>query len=177
MEQELIYRLKQTEKSAQKEFYDLYAEKMFVIAFRYLNNEFDTGTAVNQAFLKALQNIKNFIYLGTGCLEAWLRKIVVNEALIILRSKKDVQFIRENDMLRIKNDSNPAENIEAEGILEMVCSLPSGYRTVFNLYVIEGYSHKEIGSMLSITESTSRSQLNRARILLQEIIKEKNYTL
>ena len=159
---------------AQKQVFDLYAEQLFVLALRYVFNEQDAASIVNQSFFKAFAKIKGFSNRGEGAFAAWLRQITVNESLMHLRRTKNLIFSDDENMIssKLTEDIYCDESITTEDCLKLLEKLPVGFRTVFNLYAIEGYSHKEIGEQLGITESASRSQLSRARKLLQQLILE-----
>jgi RNA polymerase sigma-70 factor (ECF subfamily) len=147
---------------------------MFRLLYRYLGNDTDADDVLVVSFTKAFEKIDDFQFRGKGSLGAWIRKIMVNEALMFLRSKRKNEWIDEQEHGQIIELSNPGDDLAAEDIYKLVLQLPTGYRTVFNLFVIEGYNHKEIAEMLNISESTSKSQLNKARKKLQEkIIKTK----
>ena len=171
MEEHLIKLLKKQHKRAQKQTYEMYAERMFINCLRYINNEQDAESIVNHAFYKVFMNIESFEYKGGISFEAWIRRIVINETLMFIRQNKRIQYI--DDVKDIDHQVNitPSQKMEAEDYMVLIQSLPLGFRTVFNLYAIEGYSHQEIAEKLNISESTSRSQLTRAREVLKEKIK------
>ena len=114
-------------------------------------------------------------YKGEGSFEGWARKIFVNTALMSLRKKDALKMSEELESVRGMKDELPSQNqnIGYKELMKMVMELPPGFRTVFNMYAIEGYSHKEISDMLGISETTSRTQLSRARVWLQNKIKER----
>lgn len=160
---------------AQKAIYDALADKMFAVCLRYMGERDKAQDVLQDGFVTLFSKLDT--YLGEGSFEGWARKIFVNTALMSLRK---------HDVLRQSEDVDEARSIAAETpsataqigykeLLKLVASLPPGLRTVFNMYVIEGYSHKEIGEELGISEVTSRSQLQRARMALQRKIKELNY--
>jgi len=123
------------------------------------------------AFTKILNRIDQ--YTGEGNFEGWMRKVVVNDALSYLRKNKNMYLETDIAAADYEPDYEKLEDhLEAEDLLKMIDSLPSGYRIVFNLYAIEGYSHKEIGEQLGISENTSKSQLSRARAVLQKSLVE-----
>ena len=172
MEPEIIQQLRKNNATAQQQFYTLHAKRMFLVALRYAGNEFDASTIISHAFMKTFSKINHFKWNGEGSIEAWLRRIVVNESLMLLRANKKEKATviisdRENKIAAKANDL-----LEEQDYLNMIRCLPSGYRTVFNLSVIEGYSHEEIAQMLSISQETSRSQLSRARALLRDKLKD-----
>jgi len=156
---------------AEKEIYSLFAEKMLLLCFRYLSNLMDAEEAMHNGFLKVFDNLKNFEERYEHGFENWIKKIMVNESLMFLRKRANfkllcIDSIKEKEM----NEFEFCDNLEPEAYLKIINELPVGYRTVFNLYAIEGYAHNEIADMLGIAESTSRSQLTKARKILQQKI-------
>jgi len=155
----------------QKELYDCYASKMLGICMRYAKDKFEAEDYLQEGFIKVFKNLK---YLEKpDQLEGWMRTIMINTALERIRKEKhhdnNVE-LGDNTDLEVSDDA--IEHLNQEALLKIIQSLPSGFRTVFNMYAIEGYSHKEIGSMLGITEGTSKSQFARARKLLQEKVNQ-----
>ncbi len=152
---------------AQQVLYDRFAVKMFRTCYRYLKNEEDAEDVMISGFVKVFRNIGNFENRHHYSLEAWIKRIMINESLMQLRKNK--QFTWVNDFPEIKDTDTilPDSNLQAEDLYALVRKLPPGYRTVFNLYVIEGYSHKEIADQLSISENTSKSQLSKAKAMLR----------
>ena len=145
---------------------------MFPICIRYMGSRDLAEDVLQDGFVTLFSKLDTFS--GEGSFEGWARKIFVNTALMSLR-KSDV--LKESDDIDaawdVSSDSPTVfQNLGYEELMTMITSLPSGFRTVFNMYVIEGYSHKEIGESLGISENTSRSQLQRARVMLQHKIKE-----
>lgn len=162
------------DRKSQKYLYETWANPMFRLLLRYLGNGQDADDALVTGFRKVFENIGSFSYKGKGSLEAWIRKVMVNEALMLIRSRRLFEDLPEDDNGQADWSVEPGSELEAEDVYNLVKNLPVGYRTVFNLFVIEGYSHNEIAERLSISESTSKSQLNKARKRLQEqIIKTK----
>ena len=139
------------------------------LCLRYLQNEQDTFETLTSGFLKVFKKIQDFKYQGAGSLEAWIRKIMINESLMKLRKNKKSSM---NVALEeAKTESwNEYTHVEAAYLYDAIRNLPDGYRTVFNLYIIEGYSHKEIAEKLGINESSSRSQLAHAKKKLRELL-------
>lgn len=122
------------------------------------------------AFLKIFRNLPGFVYRDDTGLEAWLRRIVVTEALLHLRANRALPLFQENGERVLETESTgtlPDGELAAEQIYDLIRELPPGYRTVFNLYAIEGYTHREIAAQLHISENTSKSQLSKARAQLQ----------
>jgi RNA polymerase sigma-70 factor (ECF subfamily) len=168
--QHLLALVKQNNRKAQEQLYKQFADKMFLTCFRYLKNEDDAADILNSGFYKAFKNIGACGFENEIAFECWLRKIMVNEALMFLRkTKREVKSVEIEQVLFTGFSEN---HLADEDYLKLIQNLPEGYRTVFNLYAIEGYSHQEIGEMLDIAESTSRSQLSRAREMLQNLIKK-----
>ena len=160
------------DRKSQKYLYETYTNQMFRLLLRYTGNAHDADDVLVVAFTKVLKNIGDFNFRGKGSLGAWIKKIMVNEALMFLRSKKQTELLDENE--QIADDIDAGSKLDAEDVYNLVKDLPTGYRTVFNLFIIEGYSHKEIAEMTGTSESTSKSQLKKARKKLQEkIIKTK----
>jgi RNA polymerase sigma-70 factor (ECF subfamily) len=171
-EQQLIEGCKKGNRLAQKELYDVYSRKMMGVCLRYVNDRETARDLLQDGFVKIFTAINT--YTGIGSFEGWMRKIFVNCALEHLR-KSDV--LRDSiELDRTGEISNPEYSViadmSARELMNVVQELPSGFRTIFNLFAIEGFSHKEISEMLCITESTSRSQYTRAKQVLRRKIKE-----
>lgn len=164
----------QNRPAAQKELYLRYSTKMLAVCYRYAHNREDAEDMLQEGLIKVFQQIHTFE--NRGALEGWIRRIVVHTCINIL--KKNKKFNESVDIihattLQVKEDSIPSI-IQAKQVVECIRLLPIGYRTVLNLYAIEGFSHREIGEMLDIEESTSRSQYTRAKAMLEEILIRKN---
>lgn len=172
-EEILIEKCKAGQPSAQKVLYERYAERMFRVCYRYVKNELDAEDILINGFVKIYKNIARFEYRGKGSLDGWIKRIIVNESLMFLR-KKTYLHLSTEDVPNLESHDTPDMNINAEEIYALVMELPTGYRTVFNLYAIEGYSHKEIAEQLGVTESTSKSQLSKARAALKRMLIEKD---
>ncbi len=156
--------------AAQQQLYESYARKMMGVCMRYVNDYETARDLLHDGFIKVFTHITSF--QGEGSFEGWLRRVFVTTAL---------EYLRKNDVLRESYDISTNYNLqtEEETIIERISAdelrtiigtLPTGFRTVFNLYAVEGYSHKEIGKLLGITESTSRSQFARAKNILKQKI-------
>lgn len=147
---------------------------MFGVCLRYAKNSDEAKDMLQDGFIKVYRSIEQFNFKGS--FEGWVRRIIVNTALEKIRAQRDIFFRIDSDIdipdLPVEDDS--MDNISMNDLLNMIKDLSPRYKTVFNLYVIEGYSHKEIAGMLDIEEGTSKSNLARARLILQEKIK-KNY--
>ena len=170
MEESLIEKLRQKEDKAQEYFYKTYAKGMFLLCYRYLNDEEEASEILNDGFYKVFTQINKFQNGGISGLTAWTKKIMINECLQHIRKRKDLQFVGTENLKTEDADLMPHVELEAEMYFELIKQLPLNYRTVFNLYVIEGYSHKEIADILEVSENTSRSHLLRAREILKEKI-------
>jgi RNA polymerase sigma factor (sigma-70 family) len=170
-EKDLIVACQQNKSDAQRLLYERLAAKMFGLCIRYVRNSDDAEELLLNGLLKVFQKINLFRFEGS--FEGWVRRIMVNECLNFLRTQKSITVelsLQSSTQSSVGNWAN--DNLEAEDLLKLLELLPNGYRTVFNLYAIEGFSHKEIAEMLDITEGTSKSQLARARQTLQQLIIE-----
>ena len=164
-EEPLVQGCKSMESHAQKTLYEKYCSKMYHVCFRYLSDEMEAEDAVTEGFVKVFSKIGTFEYRGKGTLEAWLKRIMINESLMILRKRK-YNKVDIDSLLNLAGGEYSDLELEYVEILNQIHKLPNGYKTVFNMYVIEGYSHKEIGGKLGISENTSKSQLSKARASL-----------
>jgi RNA polymerase sigma-70 factor (ECF subfamily) len=153
----------------QKNLYDKYAPKMYGICLRYAANSEDAKDILQDGFVKVYTNLSKFKAMGS--FEGWMRRIFVNTAIEHYRRKNQLYAISENQEDNMPNQEVSAlDALEADDIIRLISELPNGYRTVFNLYAVEGYSHKEISTMMNISEGTSKSQYARAKAWLQEKI-------
>jgi len=174
-ERQLAERCARGERQACRELYDCYAGRLLALGARYTGSQETAEDVLQDAFIKAFSSLGSFRYRGEGSLYAWLRRIVVNRCVDWLRErKKNVTFSLEEARTRADEDIGNSEvgAIPEDVLAGMIESLPDGYRTVFNLFAIDGYSHREIGKMLGIKEKSSSSQYFRARALLADRIKE-----
>ncbi|MFI3267687.1 MAG: RNA polymerase sigma factor [Rikenellaceae bacterium] len=173
-EQILIKEIKQGRSNAQKTLYDTYAKRLMVISIRYVGRKDIAEDILHDSFIKIFKNIGKFNYRGEGSLRAWMDRITVNTALEWLRVQKKTTLLDENYIPDVVDDEpsySEVKTIPQEIILKLVGELPIGYRTIFNLFCIEGYSHREIAEELGIKEKSSSSQLLRAKRLLANKIK------
>lgn len=165
-ELELAVRLRQGERTALRAVYDAYARYLTAVCSRYIADDDDVKDILQEAFIRIYDAAASFEYRGSGSFKAWLTRIVVNQALKHLRGCKTV-FVPLSPQQEDLADEDPdTDQVPAEVIHKMIRELPDGYRAVFNLYVLEQRPHKEIAALLGITESTSASQLHRAKALL-----------
>jgi RNA polymerase sigma-70 factor (ECF subfamily) len=175
-ERRLVKRLQESDKTAAREFYALYADTMAGVCSRYIADEEDLKDVFQNALVHIFSHITDFKYCGAGSLEAWATKVVVNESLKFLRTKKRHEMLPMDDgVLDEVEEEFPSFNeISSDAIREMLSRLPTGYRTVLNLYVFEGKSHQEIAHLLGIKKDSSASQLLRARKMLAKMIRKYN---
>lgn len=173
-EQSLIKRLRDGDKVAAREFYALYADYLAGICARYIADEEDQKDVFQDAFVHILTHINDFQYRGSGSLQAWATKVMVNTSLKFLRTQQRHEFVSlDSDLTdEQEEDDPPVSDIPPDVVQQMLSQLPAGYRTVFNLYVFEGKSHKEIAQLLDIKENSSASQLHRAKNLLAKMIQK-----
>jgi RNA polymerase sigma factor (sigma-70 family) len=150
---------------------------MLMVCLRYVKHLPDAEELMLNGFFSFYKSIDKFIYNGQGSIGGWLKKIMVNECLMFLRKKEGLKITDEGHAAEIGADDGMIGRMNANEIFQLVMNLPAGYRTVFNMFVIEGYSHKEIAKLLGISEGTSKSQLNKARGMLQKVVKEKKMQL
>ncbi len=170
----LIARCRQKQRQAQREVYDWLAPKMLAVCRRYINDNNEAESVMISGFLKVFDKIHQFA--GDGSFEGWVRRIMVNESLLYIRKNKNMYIEVDIEQADSEPDYTKAANhLDTEDLLALIDNLPVGYKTVFNMYAIEGYSHKEIAAALAISENTSKSQLSRARAMLQKqlLAKEK----
>ncbi len=167
----LINDCKKAEIIAQKKLYDLFAVRLFLICRRYLKTDAEAEDMLQNGFLKIFTSLHTFKYTTDNAFIAWMKKIMVNECLQELRKKNNFFLVAEETAHEIVEENSVISQLSTEEIFRFITSMPIGYRTVFNLYVIEGYNHQEIADMLKITIGTSKSQLNKARKMLQDLIK------
>jgi len=159
--------------TAQRELYNKYSSKMLAVCYRYGHNREDAEDMLQEGFIKVFLQIHTFE--NRGAFEGWVRRIIVHTCINIL--KKNKKFNESVDIIyatgiQVREESIPAI-IQAKQVVECIRLLPIGYRTVLNLYAVEGYSHREIAGMLDIEESTSRSQYTRAKAMLEDILLRK----
>jgi len=154
----------------QEELYRRFSPRMYGVCLRYAGNVEEAEDILQEGFIKIFKKLGSF--RSEGSFEGWVRRIFVNTAIEHFRRKTYQQPITEQHENTVEGKSlSVLDNLGEKDILKLVQDLSPGYRTVFNLYVVEGYTHKEIGDMLGISEGTSKSQLSRAKVLLQEMVR------
>lgn len=169
----LVNRLKNSEKKAMEELYDTYSPVLLGVSMRYCDCREDAEDMLHESLIKILRGIHDFQETFQGSFEAWMKRITVNNCLSALRKKIDLVRLNGTENLKDETTSDeeyeiPTAYIQPEIVIEMIQTLPVGYRTVLNLFVFEKMSHKEIASTLNISENTSKSQLSKARSLLRK---------
>ncbi len=157
------------DRRAQQLLFDRYSPNMFGVCKRYVKSREDAEDVLVEGFYKVLTKLEQ--YSGEGSFEGWIRRIIVNEALMWLRKKHNlVTKVELNNNLDHKTEVTVEDELQAEDILRLLAQLPTGYRTVFNLYVLEGYKHREIAELLGISINTSKSQLILAKKRLGDLV-------
>ena len=157
---------------AQKHLFERFSRKMMGVCLRYADRTEEAEDILQNGFVKIFEKIDTF--RSTGSLEGWVRKVMVNEALSHIRSNKAMKMNIDIDTVEymIPGNNHVVTNVNEKDLLKMIQKLPVGFRTIFNMHAIEGYSHKEIAEELEISEGTSKSQYSRAKIHLQNMLKE-----
>ncbi|MGB1248072.1 MAG: RNA polymerase sigma factor [Chitinophagales bacterium] len=165
--EELIAGCKKGKRTFQKGMYDQFSAKFFAICLRYGKDYAEAEDMLQEGFIKLFNKMDK--YNNVGSFGAWASRLISNNCIDIIRKRPNLYTISDDYALDQKSPAPSAlDNMIGEDLLLLVQSLPTGYRTIFNMYAIEGYSHKEIATRLEISEGTSKSQLNRARKLLQK---------
>lgn len=174
VDEELIRSCLSGDRNAQKGLFDKYTRRMMGICMRYAQSREEAEDMLQEGWIKVFRNLHSFRFEGSA--EGWIKRIMVNTCLEILRKNKKMsnQVEIEDVYESVYTEINTADTMSAKELLKLIHKLPAGYRTVFNLFAIEGYSHKEIAAMLSITENTSKSQYSRARMHLQKMLQLQN---
>ncbi len=170
-EADLIKACKKQDARAQRELYEAYAPLMLGMCRRYVKGALEAEDVMIKGFMKVFTKID--LFEGKGSFEGWMKRVMINEALGYIRKNKAMYLEVEIEAADKEPDFDTlSTSLEVKDLMIMINALPSGYRTIFNLYAIEGYSHKEIGELLGINENTSKSQLSRARMHLQKKLME-----
>lgn len=171
-ELDLVQLVKSGDRNAQKMIYSQYIRLLTALCGRYLVDDEDVKDVLQDSFMKIFGTIENFTYKGECSLRAWMSRIVVNQSLDFLQRQGRMNFSPIDQLAEEVSDEPDTSEIPASVIYDLIKQLPDGYRAIFNLYVIEDKSHREIAQMLNIKESTSASQFHRAKNLLAQRIKE-----
>ncbi len=168
-EEDLIKGCVEENSACQRELYDKYAGKMFAVCLRYASTREDAEDALQEAFIRIFDNISKF--RNEGSFEGWMRRITVHTVLRLIQKKTPLQYAEDTSALtKVSTASDAIGNLNEKDLLGLIKQLPQGYRVVFNMYAIEGFSHNEIAENLGISEGTSRSQYSRAKKHLQHFI-------
>ncbi len=168
-EEQLIQGCVRGDRAAQKQLYDTFSSRMYGLCCRYVKNSADAEDVLVTAFTIIFARIGQ--YRGEGSFEGWMKRIVINESLTFLRKNRKMSMTTSMEGIPVDvTGVTPSDTLEQEDLLQMIECLPDGYRTVFNLYAIDGFTHKEIAEKLKISENTSKSQLSRARGFLQNLL-------
>ena len=173
---ELVKEAKKGNLPAQKCLFDQMAAPLLMICRRYVKNTEDAEEILLDGFFKFFKYLSSFSYQGEAAIFSWIKKIMVNECLMFLRKKKVFTIISDYEVEDIALPGEVLDKLSADEIFNLIVQLPVGYRTVFNLYEIEGMNHREIARALGIAEGTSKSQLSKAKNLLQKLLLEKGIT-
>jgi len=157
------------DRKMQRELYNRFAPKMYGVCLRYAGSAEEAEDILQEGFIKVFRKIAS--YRGEGSFEGWIRRIFVNTAIEYYRKKTYLQPITEHEENSVEGKYlSVLDNLAEKDIINLVQQLSPGYRTVFNMYVVEGYTHKQIADVLGISEGTSKSQLSRAKQILQELV-------
>lgn len=169
----LVARCRKNDSKAQYALYEMMGPKMLGVCRRYVKSIEEAEEILSNGFVKVFTKIDSF--KDEGSFEGWVRKIMVRESLNYIRYQRNIFVETEPEWIPEQGHNPINEDVDAEELMMVIDELPVGYKTVFNLYAIEGFAHKEIGDMLGITENTSKSQLSKARKYLRERINETQY--
>ncbi len=165
----LIKKCIKNDRLAQRELYDTFSDRLYIVALTYLKDRFLAEDIIVKTFMNVFQSLDNFQYENEAKFAGWLRRIVVNESLMEIRRRKLIpEFVSEKTP--VLSNQLAETGIFYDDILKIIETLPEGYRMIFKLYVIEGYSHSEIADLLGISEGTSKSQLHKSRMQLQQLL-------
>jgi len=165
--EELIAKCKRKDIKAQSQIYQLYSGKLFALCLKYSRNFQEAQDNLQNGFITIFDKVEQYNFKGS--FEGWLKRIIINTALQTYREKNVLNLITEEipEEVEIEIDE---EQVSLDFLLKLIQELPNRYRLVFNLYVLDGYSHKEVANMLNISEGTSKSNLSRARVILRDKI-------
>lgn len=172
--QQLLKECKAGSITAQKYLFDKYATPFFLLCRRYLKTDEQAEEVMMNGFFKFFKSLQQFDYVNDAAAYGWMKKMMVNECLMELRKKNSFLIVAEASANEITVDEDAINRLSAEEIYKLITQLPIGYRTVFNLFVMEQMSHKEIAATLNINEGTSKSQLSKARTMLQQLLQQQN---
>ncbi|WP_232825632.1 RNA polymerase sigma factor [Algoriphagus litoralis] len=170
MEDKIINQAKKGNQKAQRELYDRFGRRMYALCLRYVRIQEDAEEILSNGFVKAFDSLSSFENRESKSFESWLKRILVNECLMFLRKQNKAPMMIESDENIETTGETVIEKLSADELFTLILKLPEGYRTVFNLFEIEGYSHPEIADKLGISVGTSKSQLSKAKAAMKAII-------
>jgi len=173
LQNELIARCKRGDENAHYQLYKQYSKSMYNVAYRMVGNEDDATDVLQEAFISAFRNLES--YRADATFGAWIKRIVINKSINALQRRK-FEPIPDDDRWDVAEEEIPTEygdGLTVDRVKKSIEQLPDGYRSVLSLYLLEGYDHQEIGEIMGISESTSKSQLNRAKSKLKDILMKK----
>ena len=176
-EEQLVNKCLEMDALAQKQLFEFYSKRMMGVCLRYAKDSEEAQDVLQMGFIKVFEKLE--MYKHQGSLEGWIRRIIVNTALDNIRKNKKLMNnidLEKVDYQLHNYDENAIDVLSAEDLLKVIKKMPTGFRTVFNMYVIEGFSHKEIAEELNISVCTSKSQFSRARVFLQKKLIEEEIT-
>jgi RNA polymerase sigma factor (sigma-70 family) len=169
-EADLIKGCMEGNRRMQEELYNRFSPRMYAVCLRYAGNAEEAEDILQEGFIKIFKKLDSF--RGDGSFEGWIRRIFVNTAIEHFRRKRYLMPVTEKEENTLEGKyTSVLDDLAAKDIMALIQELSPGYRTVFNMYVVEGYTHKEIADMLSISEGTSKSQLSRAKVILQDMVR------
>ena len=171
---QLVERIRNKDRRAMGQLYQMYIEELSSVCYRYVPDDNNAKDVLQNCFVKIFTSLPAFEYRDELSFRGWMNRIVVNESLNFLKERKKLLFteLHEADVQQSADEEPISDRLSADELHQLISELPDGYRTVINLYVFEGYSHKQIADLLGITEGTSGSQLYYAKRLLSKKIKE-----
>jgi RNA polymerase sigma factor (sigma-70 family) len=169
-EADLIKGCMEGNRRMQEELYNRFSPRMYAVCLRYAGNAEEAEDILQEGFIKIFKKLDSF--RGDGSFEGWIRRIFVNTAIEHFRRKRYLMPVTEKEENTLEGKyTSVLDDLAAKDIMALIQELSPGYRTVFNMYVVEGYTHKEIADMLGISEGTSKSQLSRAKVILQDMVR------
>lgn len=168
----LIEQCRRNNAKGQQQLYELYFKRLFAVAYRYVDQFYIVEELIADAFIKIFKNINSFNYENDQMFYAWMKRIVINECLMYIRQQKTpTTSIEDSEYMESESNVSPLDTLSVKEIMRCIHALPDGYRTVFNLYHFENYTHQEISEILNISTATSKSQLHKAKKSLQQTLK------
>lgn len=174
LHEDLIAKCLNGNREAQYDLYKLYARAMYNVSFRIVGDEMEAEDALQEAFISAFNHLQS--YRGDASFGAWLKRIVINKSINALQKKRHASLPEDDSWDYAEEDPLELDDLTVEKVKRAIQSLPDGYRTVLSLYLLEGYDHQEIAEIMGISTSTSKSQLNRAKAKLRNLLEGKNKT-